>query len=59
MCGYMIWRKWAGNGQSKGQNGFPGMQWEDMRGHEPDLKNMSSVSFDFTGPRARFETHVK
>jgi hypothetical protein len=51
---YIIWRKWDAIGQSEGQNGRPGMQWEDVRGHEPDLKSYPSVSFDVTGPREGF-----
>jgi len=50
----MIWRKWVTIGQSKGQEGCPSMQWEDVGGHEPDLKNPLSVSYDFIGPRAGF-----
>lgn len=46
---------WSAIGQSERQNGRPGMQWEDMRNHEPHLKSHPSLSFDLV---TDFCTHV-
>jgi len=44
LCQYMIWSKWVTIGQSKGQEGCPSMQWEDVGGHEPDLRKIHYLS---------------